>query len=43
MKDIDFILTKDLGDGNTSPLISQLEEASKLQDVYTASILDSGY
>ncbi len=30
-------------DGNTSLLISQLEEVSKLLGVYTASILDSGF
>ena len=30
-------------DGNTSFLMSQLEEVSKLLEVYTASILDSGF
>ena len=37
-----LILAKDLGYGDTSLLMSQLEEVSKLLEVYTASILDSG-
>jgi len=32
---------KNLGYGNTSLFMSQLEEVSKLPGVYTASILDS--
>jgi len=34
-----LILAKDLGYGDTSQLMSQLEEVSKLLEVYTASIL----
>ena len=37
-----LISAKNLGYGNTSLLMSQLEEVSKLLEVYTASILDSG-
>jgi four helix bundle protein len=36
-----LILAKDLGYGDTSLLMSQLEEVSKLLEAYTASILDS--
>ena len=36
------VLAKDLGYGDTSLLMSQLEEVNKLVEVYTASILDSG-
>ena len=34
-----LILAKDLGYGDTSQLMSQLEEVSKLLEVYTSSIL----
>ena len=34
--------SKNLGYGNTFLLVSQLEKVSKLLEVYTASILDSG-
>jgi len=37
-----IILAKDLGYGDTSLLMSQLEEVSKLLEAYTTSILDSG-
>ena len=37
-----LILAKDLGYSDTSLLMSQLEEVSKLLEIYTASILDSG-
>jgi four helix bundle protein len=37
-----LILAKDLGYGDTSLLMSQLEEVRKLLEVYTAFILDSG-
>jgi four helix bundle protein len=37
-----LILAKDLGYGDTSLLMSQLEEVSKLLEVYTSSILNSG-
>jgi len=37
-----LIPAKILGYGNTSLLMFQLEEVSKLLEVYTASILDSG-
>jgi len=37
-----LIPAKNLGYGNTSLLMTQLEEVSKLLEVYTASILDSG-
>ncbi len=37
-----LILAKDLGYGDTSQLMLQLEEVSKLLEVYTSSILDSG-
>ena len=37
-----LILSKDLGYGDTSQLMSQLEEVSKLLEAYTASILNSG-
>jgi len=36
-----LILAKDLGYSDTSLLMSQLEEVSKLLEAYTASILDS--
>jgi len=39
---INLILAKDLGYGNVSLLMFQLEEVSKLLEVYTASILNSG-
>ncbi|MBW2020830.1 MAG: four helix bundle protein [Deltaproteobacteria bacterium] len=35
-----LILAKDLGYGDTSRLMSQLEEVSKLLEAYTSSILD---
>jgi len=38
----DLILTKDLGYGDTSELMSQLEEVSKILESYTSSILNSG-
>lgn len=34
---------KDLGYGDISQLMSQLEEVSKLLEAYTASIPDSGF
>jgi len=37
-----LILAKNLGYGDTSLLMFQLEEASKLLEIYNASILDSG-
>ena len=37
-----LILAKDLGYGDTSRLMSQLEEVSKLPGAYASSILDSG-
>ncbi|MBU2621735.1 MAG: four helix bundle protein [Proteobacteria bacterium] len=37
-----LILAKDLGYGDTSQLMPQLEEVSKLLEAYTASILNSG-
>jgi four helix bundle protein len=37
-----LILAKDLGYGDTSQLMLQLEEVSKLLEAYTASILASG-
>ena len=37
-----LILAKDLGYGDTSQIMSHLEEVSKLLEAYTASILDSG-
>ena len=37
----DLILAKDLGYSDTSLLMSQLEEVSKLLEAYTASILHS--
>ena len=37
----DLILTKDLGYGDTSELMSQLEEVSKILESYTSSILNS--
>lgn len=37
-----LILAKDLGYGDTSRLMPQLEEVSKLLEAYTASILNSG-
>jgi four helix bundle protein len=37
-----LILVKDLGYGDSLPLMSQLEEVSKLLEAYTASILNSG-
>ena len=37
-----LILSRDLDYGDTSLLISQLEEVSKLLEVYTSSILNSG-
>ena len=37
----DLILTKDLGYGDTSELMSQLEEVSKILEAYTSSILDT--
>ncbi len=37
-----LILAKDLGYGDTSILMSQLEEVSKLLDAYSKSILNSG-
>jgi len=37
-----LILTKDLGYGDTSELMSQLEEVSKILESYTSSILNSG-
>ena len=37
-----LILAKDLGYGDTSQLMSRLEEVSKLLQAYTSSILDSG-
>jgi len=37
-----LILAKDLGYGDTSLLMSQLEEVSKLLEAYTSSILNSG-
>jgi four helix bundle protein len=37
-----LILAKDLGYSDTSPLMSQLKEVSKLLEAYTSSILDSG-
>ena len=36
-----LILAKDLGYGDNSQLIPELEEVSKLLEAYTASILDS--
>jgi len=36
-----LILTKDLGYGDTSELMSQLEEVIKILEVYTSSILDT--
>jgi four helix bundle protein len=36
------ILAKDLGYGDSSQLMPQLEEVSKLLEAYTASILNSG-
>ena len=38
-----LILVKDLGYGNTSRPMSQLEEVSKLLEAYTCSILNSDY
>ncbi len=37
-----LILAKDLGYGDTSKLMDQLEEVSKLLEAYLASILNSG-
>ena len=37
-----LILAKDLGYGDTSMLMSQLEEVSKLLEAYSKSILNSG-
>jgi len=37
-----LIVAKDLGYGDTSQLMPQLEEVSKLLETYTASILNSG-
>lgn len=37
-----LIVAKDLGYGDTSQLMPQLEEVSKLLEAYTASILNSG-
>ncbi len=37
-----LILVKDLGYGDTSQLMTQVGEISKLLEAYTASILDSG-
>jgi len=37
-----LILAKDLGYGDTSRLMLQIEEVSKLLEAYTSSILDSG-
>jgi len=37
----DLTLTKDLGYGDTSELMSQLEEVSKILEAYTSSILDT--
>jgi len=37
----DLILTKDLGYGDTSELMPQLEEVSKILEAYTTSILDT--
>ena len=37
-----LIVANDLGDGDTSQLMPQLEEVSKLLEAYTASILNSG-
>jgi len=38
----DLILTKDLGYGDTSELMSQLGEVSKILEAFTSSILNSG-
>jgi len=38
----DLILTKDLDYGDTSELMFQLEEVSKILESYTSSILNSG-
>ncbi len=38
-----LILAKDLQYGDTSCLMSQLEEVSKLLESYISSILDSGF
>lgn len=37
-----LILTKDPGYGDTSELMTQLEEVSKILEAYTSSILDNG-
>ena len=37
-----LFLEKDLGYGDTLPLMSHLEEVSKLLEACTSSILDSG-
>ena len=36
-----LILTKDLGYGDSAPLMTQLEEVSKLLEAYSSAILDS--
>lgn len=38
-----LILAKDLGYGDSQPLMSQIEEVSKLLDSYCTAILTSGF
>lgn len=38
-----LILSKDLGYGNNTGLVSQLEEVSKLLEAYSTAILPTGY